>query len=201
MWNLHLPGAPTVDFHRFFDGENITQRDLVAWINVGMHHLVRILHLLEGLYGVIFAFVLTELRFVVSDSPKLRILPTPKPPSQLPGMCPLTTLVISHFSLISSPYLMIYQRYSFVLTPLNYFDYDISMELRNAILLREPGRTGDPYSFDDNGVKLDYGCLPELLAPFAYEKSAQWVEGLGGSVGPEDARRASEMYLRVKIGV
>jgi len=42
MWNLHLPGAPTVDFHRFFDGENIRQQDLVAWINVGMHHLVRI---------------------------------------------------------------------------------------------------------------------------------------------------------------
>lgn len=28
-----------VDFHKFFDGENITQTDLVAWINVGMHHL------------------------------------------------------------------------------------------------------------------------------------------------------------------
>lgn len=29
-----------VDFHKFFDGENITQEDLVAWVNVGMHHLV-----------------------------------------------------------------------------------------------------------------------------------------------------------------
>jgi len=29
-----------VDFHNFFDGENITQQDLVAWINLGMHHLV-----------------------------------------------------------------------------------------------------------------------------------------------------------------
>ena len=29
-----------VDFHKFFDGENITQKDLVAWINVGTHHLV-----------------------------------------------------------------------------------------------------------------------------------------------------------------
>ncbi|KAF8887254.1 copper amine oxidase [Gymnopilus junonius] len=43
MWNLHLPGAPMVDFHKFFDGENITQKDLVAWINVGMHHLNAIL--------------------------------------------------------------------------------------------------------------------------------------------------------------
>jgi len=76
------------------------------------------------------------------------------------------------------------------------------MELRNAILLHEPRRVGDPYSFNDNGVKQDYGCLPEPLAPFEYEKSAQWVEGLGGSsVTPEDARRASEMYLRVKVGV
>ena len=41
MWNMNLPGAPMVDFHKFFDGENITQEDLVAWVNIGMHHLVR----------------------------------------------------------------------------------------------------------------------------------------------------------------
>lgn len=29
-----------VDFHKFFDGENLTQEDLVAWITVGTHHLV-----------------------------------------------------------------------------------------------------------------------------------------------------------------
>lgn len=40
MWNLNLPGDPMVNFHHFFDGENITQEDLVAWINVGTHHLV-----------------------------------------------------------------------------------------------------------------------------------------------------------------
>lgn len=136
-----------------------------------------------------FCVILTELH-LVSNSPKLRILPTPKPLSQLQGTCP------RYFSLA-----LIYQRYSFVLAPLNYFDYDISMELQNAILLREPGRPGDPYSFDDNGVKQDYGCLPERLAPFEYETSAQWVEGSCGSVSPEDARRASEMYLRVRIGV
>ncbi|KAI0034736.1 amine oxidase catalytic domain-containing protein [Vararia minispora EC-137] len=39
MWNLQLSGKPMVDFHNFFDGENITQADLVAWINVGTHHL------------------------------------------------------------------------------------------------------------------------------------------------------------------
>ena len=40
MWNINLPGEPMVDFDKFFDGENITQEDLVAWINVGTHHLV-----------------------------------------------------------------------------------------------------------------------------------------------------------------
>src|ERR1700687_1087037 len=39
MWNLNLPAKPVVDFHNFFDGENITQEDLVAWVNVGTHHL------------------------------------------------------------------------------------------------------------------------------------------------------------------
>lgn len=39
MWNQNLPGAPAVNFHNFFDGENITQEDLVAWVNVGTHHL------------------------------------------------------------------------------------------------------------------------------------------------------------------
>ncbi|KAK0207087.1 copper amine oxidase [Desarmillaria ectypa] len=39
IWNMNLPGKPAVDFHKFFDGENITQTDLVAWVNVGMHHL------------------------------------------------------------------------------------------------------------------------------------------------------------------
>ena len=75
------------------------------------------------------------------------------------------------------------------------------MELRNAILLREPGHTGGPYSFDDNGVKQGYGCLLEPLPLFSYEKSAQWV-GLGSeALGADDARKASEMYFRVKIGM
>lgn len=42
MWNMNLPGKPMVDFHKFFDGENLTQEDLVAWVNIGMHHLVRL---------------------------------------------------------------------------------------------------------------------------------------------------------------
>lgn len=51
MWNFNLPGAPLVDFHKFFDGENITQEDLVAWVNIGMHHLVStLLHI--GMHSI-----------------------------------------------------------------------------------------------------------------------------------------------------
>ena len=42
-----------VDFHKFFDGENIiTQQDLqvVAWINVGIHHAVRV-YVHSDVYG------------------------------------------------------------------------------------------------------------------------------------------------------
>ncbi|KAF7789597.1 hypothetical protein EIP86_000543 [Pleurotus ostreatoroseus] len=41
MWNMCLPGAPMVDFHKFFDGGNITQEDLVTWVTILMYHPVR----------------------------------------------------------------------------------------------------------------------------------------------------------------
>ncbi|KAJ7081806.1 amine oxidase catalytic domain-containing protein [Mycena belliarum] len=41
MWNINLPGAPTVNFYNFFDGESIEQEDLTAWVNLGMHHIPR----------------------------------------------------------------------------------------------------------------------------------------------------------------
>ncbi|KAF8187204.1 copper amine oxidase [Pholiota molesta] len=145
MWNLHLPGAPTVDFHKFFDGENITQEDLVAWINLGMHHLPQ-----------------------AEDSPHTK-----------------TNIATS----------------SFVLTPLNYFDYDISMELRNAILLHSPQTPGDPYTFDDYGVKQDFTCVPGPPSPFEYPQSQ--IIAPDGSVSfanSPEARRDAEMYFRVRIG-
>lgn len=30
---------PPINFEKFFDGENLTQEDLVVWINLGMHHV------------------------------------------------------------------------------------------------------------------------------------------------------------------
>ncbi|KDR84410.1 hypothetical protein GALMADRAFT_220168 [Galerina marginata CBS 339.88] len=145
MWNLNLPGSPPVDFHKFFDGENITQQDLVAWINLGMHHLPQ-----------------------AEDSPNTKA------------------------NIATS---------SFTLTPLNYFDHDVSMELKNAVLLHFPQKVGDPFAFDDNGVKQDFTCLPDAPAPFEYSP-AHWFgnDGNPGDMDPEDARRIAEMYLRVKVG-
>ncbi|KAG4431873.1 hypothetical protein IFR05_012650 [Cadophora sp. M221] len=39
--NQNLPGAPPVDFSKFFNGECLLQEDIVAWINLGMHHYTR----------------------------------------------------------------------------------------------------------------------------------------------------------------
>ncbi|KAJ7767175.1 amine oxidase catalytic domain-containing protein [Mycena metata] len=41
MWNINLPGAPPVNFYKFFDGESLEQEDLTAWVNLGMHHIPR----------------------------------------------------------------------------------------------------------------------------------------------------------------
>lgn len=75
------------------------------------------------------------------------------------------------------------------------------MEMKNSILLHPPKAPGDPYTFDDYGVKQDLTCLPDAPAPFEYTPT-QWL-GLAGEpdvISAEDARRVSEMYLRVKIG-
>ncbi|KAF9535149.1 copper amine oxidase [Crepidotus variabilis] len=145
MWNLHLPGDPMVDFHDFFDGENITQQDLLAWINLGMHHLP-----------------------VAEDSPMTK-----------------TNLATS----------------SFVLSPINYFDYDISMDLKNAILLQEPRIRGDAFDFDNYGVQQDFTCLPDPPSPFEYrEASLVLSDGSFIAVNKSQLRAFSEMFLRVKAG-
>lgn len=87
-----------------------------------------------------------------------------------------------------------------MLTPLNYFDSDVSMEMKNAILFHPPKTVGDPYLVDDNGVKQDITCLPEPPEPLEYS-ATEWLDADGSDViSREDARRASEMYLRVRIG-
>ncbi|KAG2012930.1 copper amine oxidase [Coprinopsis cinerea AmutBmut pab1-1] len=100
IWNGQLPGAPPVDFDKFFDGDSIDQEDLVLWINIGAHHLPH-----------------------AEDSPNTK------------------TNVASS---------------SFMLTPMNYFDFDVSMESLNSVMLKDPTRVGGPY--EDNGVKGDWYC-------------------------------------------
>ncbi|KAI0091340.1 amine oxidase catalytic domain-containing protein [Irpex rosettiformis] len=144
MWNMNLPGKPMVDFHKFFDGENITQQDLVLWINVGTHHLPQ-----------------------AEDSPNTR-----------------TNTASS----------------SFFLTPLNYFDSDVSMDSTNAILLSNPVKPGDPYTYNDYGVK-PVNCVPTAVPPFEYRGLTAF--GLDGKMAPpasaEEMRKGAEMYHRIKL--
>ncbi|OJA18091.1 hypothetical protein AZE42_04164 [Rhizopogon vesiculosus] len=144
MWNFNLPGAPPVDFHKFFDGENITQEDLVAWVNVGMHHLPQ-----------------------SEDAPNTR-----------------TNTAAS----------------SFFLTPVNYFDYDVSIESTNAVLLKNPEKPGDPFTYDDYGVRPVH-CVPEPPSSFEYYPAKTF--DVDGNPAPassiEDMRKASELYHRIKL--
>ncbi|KAI0689816.1 amine oxidase catalytic domain-containing protein [Cytidiella melzeri] len=144
MWNMNLPGKPMVDFHKFFDGENITQKDLVAWVNIGMHHLPQ-----------------------AEDAPNTR-----------------TNTAAS----------------SFFLTPLNYFDSDISIDSLNAILLSSPSKVGDPYNYDDYGVKPAH-CVPDEVPPFEYRGlTANGLDGSAGSAGSnEEMRKGAELYHRIKV--
>lgn len=146
MWNMNLPGKPTVDFHRFFDSESLDQEDLVAWITVGTHHL-----------------------------PQAEDVPNTK-------------------SVTATS--------SFFLTPLNYFDYDISIDSTNAILVNLPSEAGGEYTFQDYGVKPEF-CLPPPLEPVTYNNGIEY--GLDGKkVGPRDPeylRKNSELYHRIKMEI
>jgi primary-amine oxidase len=164
MFNMNLPGKPVVvsltlfssisyivaecsslqDFHKFFNGENMTQTDLVAWINVGTHHLPQ-----------------------AEDSPNTR-----------------TNTAAS----------------SFFLTPLNYFDSDVSMDSLNAVLLSHPKLAGDAFEFTEYGVQQAH-CVPRAPEPFKYEGMKAY--GVDGRVKPQQAteelRKEAELFHRIKI--
>lgn len=142
---MNLPGKPTVDFHSFFNGENLNQSDLVAWINIGMHHLPQ-----------------------AEDSPTTK-----------------TNIAQS----------------SFILTPLNYFDADISLEMRNAVVLKMPTVAGDKFDFDDYGVNLGYTCVPQTPAKFEYgfDQSFDARGRLRAAVDAEEERKDAEGYHRIKL--
>ena len=78
MQNRNLFNEPMVVFHKFFDGEDITQQDPVACIqvNVGMHYVVRVFpYMYLDVYGRMYLF-----------SRLLKIRLTPRPQPLLPGI-------------------------------------------------------------------------------------------------------------------
>ena len=89
---------------------------------------------------------------------------------------------------------------SFFLTPLNYFDADVSMDSLNAVLLTAPAKPGEPWAFDDYGVAPAH-CVPDAVPPFEYSGLAAF--GLDGRPAPpasaEEMRKAAELYHRIKL--
>ena len=159
---MNLPGAPIVNFHNFFDGENITQEDLVAWVNVGMHHLVSLCSRSRH-----SSLLNHGLQPQAEDAPNTR-----------------TNLAAS----------------SFFLTPLNYFDYDVSMDSTNSVLLNAPDKPGDAWKYDDYGVGA-VNCIPQPVAPFEYLGIKTF--GLDGKQAPpttaEEMRKSAELFHRIKV--
>ncbi|KAI0260015.1 copper amine oxidase [Gloeopeniophorella convolvens] len=128
MWNMNLPGAPPVNFSRFFDGEDIAQEDLVAWVNLGMHHLPQ-----------------------AEDAPNTR-----------------TNTAAS----------------SIFLTPLNYFDSDVSLAARNAVLLRPGANPGDTtWTTEEYGVQQPR-CVPPPVPPLVYDGARVSMVGDNGRPVP-----------------
>jgi len=89
---------------------------------------------------------------------------------------------------------------SFLLTPISYFDYDVSIDSSNAILLKSPVNPGDAFTYDDYGVSPAH-CIPEAPAPFEY--APVQVYSLDGVLTPpasvDELRKQAEMYHRIKL--
>ena len=88
---------------------------------------------------------------------------------------------------------------SFFLTPLNYFDYDVSIDSSNAILLHTPKEIGGLFTFEDYGVTPKH-CLPNPVHEFEY--SGTKIFGADGnirSVSMDELRRESEMPFRIRV--
>lgn len=84
---------------------------------------------------------------------------------------------------------------------MNYFDADISMESTNAILLNLPEKPGDPYTYNDYGVKQDFTCVPPSPPPFKYS-SIKTYDSHGKLEPPtsiENMRKVAELYHRIKV--
>jgi len=183
---MNLPGNPPVDFDKFFDDEeSVSKNDLVAWVNVGMHHLVSNMPLIPAGHKIERYFIAASRRLskYKDDDSHLKVGPSLR-------------------LFLSDSQESDYQFCSFFLTPLNYFDADISMDSRNAILLRVDG-VNDPRTaleFEDYGVNQATSCVPAAPHPFeyfmvkVYDADGQEEE----TNNLEELRQMHEMYHRVK---
>lgn len=88
---------------------------------------------------------------------------------------------------------------SFFLVPMNYFDYDISIDSTNAILLTPPEDRGDPFTYDNYGVKPAH-CVPAAPPPFEYY--GMTIHDQDGNLAPasmEGMNRMTETYHRIQV--
>ena len=87
-----------------------------------------------------------------------------------------------------------------MLTPANYFDYDVTMESKNAILIH-PAKEQGVYEFEDNGVEENFHCLPDAPSAFEYsEMTRSLVMGADGNVNIDrvsEIMQAQEMLVRL----
>lgn len=91
---------------------------------------------------------------------------------------------------------------SFFLTPLNYFDSDVSMESTNAILLSAPCKPGQPFRYTDYDVK-PLNCIPPQVPPFEYTGLIAYnldgTPALPASL--TEMRNAAELYHRIEVAL
>jgi len=81
-----------------------------------------------------------------------------------------------------------------LLTPVNFNDYDTSIDSMNAIIMKVP-ESGGRWEVDENGVRSNY-CIPPKLPKFVYE-GLEWFEEDGTPAQPAtilEMRKAAESY-------
>ena len=171
-------GEPMVDFHKYFNSENIVtlQEDLVTWINVGMVRVFPPVYL--DSYGGMYSFSLL-----------LKIRLTPRLQPLLPG---IILYLKSPFRFSSTCSISLNLSTSFMLTPVNYFDYDITMESRNVVLIHPIQER------DDCGLKQNFHRLSD--DPPNFEYTGIGVAGVDRFVDSErlaEIRRAQDMFVRL----
>lgn len=80
---------------------------------------------------------------------------------------------------------------SFVLSPLNFHDFDVSMDSSNAILMNQDPLSGE-WEFDEYDVRAEH-CSPSKVPPLDYGNDVLY--DLGGEIVNKDSPER-EPWLR-----